>query len=206
MSSQADLLGAAVKAVADLPSVKGALGVVVDICTKIKTDAEMLRALKACATKQPFWPDVVPLFKPPALTIPSQPEFSAEKFAARGFWTSDNAKLALGIGQKKIWSPTEQAVVRLQELDRQAIDQEVWDSTGGVESLSYGPGQLYWLMQNLLAKDGCWYVAYVNGDDGNLWAVYFCWDAVGRVWYLDASRAPDANQWGQGDQFLVRDS
>jgi len=206
MSTEVDLLGTAVTAVADLRGVKGALGVVGDICVKIKSDPEMLRAVRACAKKQPFWPVVEPLLVALAFTIPALPEFVVSAFAEPCFWLSNAAKTALGIGQEGIWPATEEVTVRPQELDRQAADQEIWNSIGSVDALTYTPGQLHYAMHDLLAKDGRWYAAYVDVADGNLWAVRFCWVADGRRWRLRAYRAPGSGAWGQGVRLLVRDS
>lgn len=203
-ASPDSMLGQAVQKLVSAPV--ESRGLVCDLLAKTAADPEAwIPQWKEFNHKRPTWPSVAPLLKPVALLIPAQPEFSEEEFTKPGFWTSDNAKLALGIGQKKIWPPTEETVVRPQELNRPATDQKIWEDTD-VELLTYSPGQLHYAMQNLLVKDGRWYVSYVHGADGNLWAVSFFWVAGGRRWGLHAGRAPAPDGWGAGYQFLVRDS
>ncbi len=50
--------------------------------------------------------------------------------------------------------------------------------------------------------NGCRNIAYIVGDDGNLWAVSAYWHSNVHVWFMDVQLAEDLFEWNRGDQVL----
>ena len=49
-------------------------------------------------------------------------------------------------------------------------------------------------------------IAYIRGNDGNLWAVYAYWRSACGYWHVYADSVEYPREWHAGDQVLSRDS
>src|SRR3989338_5432052 len=130
---------------------------------------------------------------------------AAEKFTK----SNSEAKLCdFGGNFKKVFlnlveAPVSAATVSVSELLNNSLDAPIRTELGDGHVITLGQ---FYEMLKVLPKDGTWFIAYIIGNDGNVWAVDARWDSFREGWDVGACSVGARREWCAGDQVLSRKS
>lgn len=124
-------------------------------------------------------------------------------------WTGDNfRKLFLGDVEENVADTT----VAIHRLEQASLDPPIMAQLADRAELKLT--HFFELLKKqskgesgVLLTNGYANVAYIKGNDGNLWAVSACWRSYcGYYWNVEANSVGDPYRWDDGYQILSRDS
>lgn len=93
---------------------------------------------------------------------------------------------------------TEATTLNIHQLQQSSLDAPILAELG--DRVPIKRGQLYEYLRT--ASREVWHVAYLVGNDGNLWAVYFRWGGGG--WRLLVCSVESSDEWREGRRFVSR--
>ena len=131
------------------------------------------------------------------------------QFVAAEKFTKDNTEVKFyefGSNFKKLFSdlveaPIAAATVSVSKLLKNSLDVPIRTELGDGHVITLGQ---FYEMLKVLPKDGTWFIAYIVGNDGNVWAVYACWDSFRDGWRVYAYSVGFRGEWDAGGQVLSR--
>ena len=122
---------------------------------------------------------------------------SEEYFKEAGVvWMGDSYKaqfLGLEVGA------TEESELAVRKLEEVSPDTPILAELGDKAEISVSQFRAF-LAENCESRE--WFVFYLKGRDGELWAVYSDWDVVIGGWDVYASSVTDPNGWDAGDRVV----
>ena len=96
---------------------------------------------------------------------------------------------------------TDEIDLAVRKLEKASLDAPILAELGDKAETS--PSQFHaFLAANRESSE--WFIFYLRGKDGNLWAVRARWRAGRGGWGVDASSVADPGGWGAGGQVLSR--
>lgn len=139
----------------------------------------------------------------------------AKKFVAKDHlavanvgWTGGNLKKLF---LDKVEENVADTIVTVYRLEQSSLDAPIMAKLGErtVIKLAY----FFELLKRqskgedgVLLTNGYANVAYIEGNDGNIWAVYASWYSEYHYWFVEAYSVENPRRWYVGDQILSRDS
>lgn len=87
------------------------------------------------------------------------------------------------------------------ELPEKMLDKEILAELGDKAELTVSQFKAF-LAGNRKSKE--WFILYLRGKDGNLWAVGASWGAYGDGWGVDANSIDNPLEWSAGSQVVSR--
>ena len=98
---------------------------------------------------------------------------------------------------------TEEAEFTVRKLEQASVDDPIIKELGGKEKAEILPSQFRaFLATNRESPE--WFIFYLKGKDGNLWAVDARWRDFSRDWRVRAGSLDDPVEWGGGHRVLSR--
>lgn len=141
-----------------------------------------------------------------------------ERFVAAGAFGANNPdgiKFYLSHNFKthffgKIEENVESVTIAIHRLEKSSRDPEIMTELGPEKRViklahfyemfkAQANGQ-----EGRLLVDGCANIAYIEDEDGTLWAVGVLWNSFRREWRVDADSVEDPSEWGAGRRVFSR--
>ena len=96
---------------------------------------------------------------------------------------------------------TEEVELAVRKLEQASLDAPILVELGGKAELTVSQFQTF-----LAANRGSseWFVFYLKGKDGNLWAVYAYWYSDYGGWHVNADEVTNPDRWFAGHQVVSR--
>ena len=98
-------------------------------------------------------------------------------------------------------APVSAATVSVSELLNNSLDAPIRTELGDGHVITLGQ---FYEMLKVLPKDGTWFIAYIVGNDGNVWAVDAGWRSFDEGWSVGADSVDGQDEWRAGSQVLSR--
>lgn len=120
-------------------------------------------------------------------------------------WTGDNFKRVM---LDKIEENVPAGEVNIYRLEKDSLDPEIMAEMGPEKRVTYLAHFIERIKKQSkgqpgsLKVDGSVNVAYIEGTDGNVWAVCALWRSRCRDWLVEAHSVVSRIGWGAGRQFL----
>lgn len=113
-------------------------------------------------------------------------------------WTNDTFKKQfLGLEV----SATDKVELAVNELTQASLDAPILSELGDKAETAVPTFRAFlWANRGGLG----WFIFYLRGKNGNLWAVDAYWNAKAGRWHVDASSVMSPNRWGAGRQVVSR--
>lgn len=93
---------------------------------------------------------------------------------------------------------TEETELAVHRLEQASVDAPILAELGNEAEISVSQFRVF-LAANRESQE--WFIFYLRGRDGNIWAVHACWNSFSREWHVRAYSVGYPNVWSQG--FLV---
>ena len=136
-----------------------------------------------------------------AVRIAAQPaaKTSKEYFSEAGVrWMGDNFKAQfMGLEVAAVGK----AELAVRKLEQDSLDAPILAELGDKAEISVSQFRAF-LAENRESPE--WFIFYLRGKDGNLWAVRAHWSAAYGGWFVDAASVECPARWYAGSQILSR--
>ena len=96
---------------------------------------------------------------------------------------------------------TDEAELAVRKLEEASLDALILTELGDKAEISVSQFRAF-LASNPESKE--WFIFYLRGKDGKLWAVLAYCRVVDRGWSVNAHRVDRPHRWGAGDQVVSR--
>lgn len=103
--------------------------------------------------------------------------------------------LGLGIGA------TDETELAVRKLEKSSLDAPILTELGDKAEISVSQFKAF-LAEN--RKSSEWFIFYLRGKDGNLWAVRAYWSTDRDGWYVNAFSVDGPSGWSAGSQVVSR--
>jgi len=96
---------------------------------------------------------------------------------------------------------SERTEFTIRKLEKESLDRPILDELGDKAEISASQFKAF-LAENRRSPE--WFIFYLRGRDGNLWAVIAHWNSVIDGWYVRAFSVGNPNEWVAGHRVVSR--